>query len=250
MSSEAEPKSAPPAAAASSGASVSGTSASNTGVVVNGVRYVRAPVPVRFPDSELVPETKRHLEQRSLLYEILKLHFAESAIIGCDQFVYWDPTDPKQCLAPDAFVRLGAPDCEFRSWKVWERGAPDVAVEIISHADARDKQWEPKFEKYRRLGVRELVRFEGDHEGSISLRIWDSIDDDLVEREGVQSVAASHVLPGAWVAIIDSHGVPRLRLSRDADGKDLYPTPTERAELAEARIRELEAELARRGERP
>ena len=223
--------------------------ANTASVVVNGIRYVRAPVPVHFPDSELEPETKRHLEQRSFLYEILKLHFADRAIIGCDQFVYWDRTDPKQCLAPDAFVRLGAPDCEFRSWKVWERGAPDVAVEIISDFDARDKYWEPQFEKYRRLGVRELVRFEGDDDGGISLRIWDSIDDDLVEREGVEHIAASHVLPGAWVVVIDAQGIPRLRLSRDAEGTDLYPTPTERAEAAEARIRALEAELARRGER-
>lgn len=234
MSSAANPKSA------------SSRAPSASGVTVGGMRYVRAPVPVHFPEQELVPETKRHLELRSLLYEILKLHFAESALIGSDQFVYWDPTDPKQSLAPDAFVRLGGPDCEFSSWKVWERGAPDVAVEIISDFDARDANWEVKFEKYRRLGVRELVRFEaaGDNlDEGISLRVWDSIDNDLVEREGVERVAASHVLPGAWVVVSGSKGIAQLRLSRDPQGLDMLPTSAERAE---ARVRELEAELSRR----
>jgi hypothetical protein len=39
---------------------------------------------------------------------------------------------------------------------------------------------------------------------------------------------------------------PTLRLSQDAEAKQLYPTPRERAETAEARVRELEAELSRR----
>jgi hypothetical protein len=105
------------------------------------LRYVRPPVPLVFPSEQEVPETKRHLKLRTLLFELLELAFAERAAIGCDQFVYWDPTDPKACLAPDAFVRLGQPDFLFRSWKTWEHGAPHVAVEIISDADERDRDW-------------------------------------------------------------------------------------------------------------
>lgn len=221
--------------------------------VVGGVRYVRAPIPVRFPSEERVPESKRHLEQRTLLYQILKLAFAEQAAVGCDQFVYWDPTDPKQCLAPDAFVRLGVPDDLFKSWKAWERGAPQAAVEIISDSDERDRDWAGKLQKYRRLGVRELVRFDPDGD-SVSLRIWDGIDGDLIEREGVGRVAPSQCLPGSWVVVDDAERRAVLRLSRDSEGRDLYPTPVElevqahRRELvaAETRIRELEAELAKR----
>jgi Uma2 family endonuclease len=212
-------------------------------VTIDGRRYVRAPVPVFFPEFELVPESKRHLEQRTLLYQILKLAFAERAAIGCDQFVYWDPTDPRQCLAPDAFVRLGVRDDQFRSWKVWERGAPEVAVEIISSIDERDRNWEQKLESYRRLGVRELVRFDPESEPA-SLRIWDAIDEDLVEREGVGRVASSRYLPGAWVVIDDAEQGSLLRLSQDSEGQDFYPTPAERAEQ---RVRELEELLRTRG---
>lgn len=210
-----------------------------SGVVLNGIHYLRAPVPVHFPEAELVPESKRHLKQRSVLFEILSLHFADRALIGCDQFVYWDPTDPQQCLSPDAFVRLGGPDEDFRSWKVWERGAPEVAVEIVSHSDSRDNQWEAKLEKYRRLGVRELIRFEAEEDGPLSFRVWDSIENDLVERGGVERIAVSRVLPAMWVVVDERDGIPRLRLSRDAEGKDLYPTSAER-------VLQLQAELARR----
>jgi len=206
------------------------------------LRYVRAPVPLVFPSEEQVPETKQHLKLRTLLYQLLDLAFAKQAAIGSDQFVYWDPTDPKACLAPDAFVRLGQPDFPFRSWKAWEHGAPHVAVEVISASDERDRDWETKLSRYRRLGVTELVRFDPDA-GERALRIWDLVEHDLVERELTDGVAASRCLPGFWLVREDEELGPTLRLSRDERGADLYPTA---AEASAQRVRELEAELARR----
>jgi Uma2 family endonuclease len=208
--------------------------------------YLRAPVPLHFPVEEQVPETKRHLAHKTLLFQILTLAFGDHSAIGCDQFVYWDPTDPRQCLAPDAFVRLRAPDELFQCWKVWERGAPDVAVEILSRSDHRDRDLDAKLEKYRRLGVRELVFFDSECD-PVSLRIWEAVDGDLVERAVEGLVAPSHCLPASWVVVTDPKLGTHLRLSRDQDGNDLLPTPVEHERLAaEVRIRELEAELQRR----
>jgi hypothetical protein len=206
------------------------------------LRYVRAPVPLVFPSGAEVPESKRHLKLRTLLYQLLDLAFAERASIGCDQFVYWDPTDPKACVAPDAFVRWGEPDSLFQSWKAWERGAPHVAVEIISESDESDRDWEGKLSRYRRLGVTELVRFDP---ASLErpLRVWDMVEHDLVERLIEGHLATSRCLPGYWTVVEDVSLGPSLRLSRDAEGQQLYQTPQERAE---AQVRELQAELARR----
>jgi Uma2 family endonuclease len=221
-------------------------------VTIGGFRYVRAPRPIHFPVELQVPESKRHLEQRTLLYAFLKHAFGREHSIGCDQFVYWDPTDPRACLAPDAFVRLGEPDSQFKSWKVWERGAPEVAVEVQSDSD-EGETWETKLRKYPKLGVRELVAF--DPERSV-LRVWDFVENDLVERQLSSKSTESRVLPGFWVVLDGT-----LRLSRDASGQHLFPTPAEaeaqarkaeaemrkaEAEALQARIRELEAELARR----
>lgn len=212
------------------------------------LQYVRAPVPVHFPESEQVPETKQHFRLRTLLYEFLALAFADRATLGCDQFMYWDPTDPKACLAPDAFVRLGEPDQLFRSWKVWERGAPQLAIEVISEDDERDRNWEVKLERYRRVGVVELIRFDPNAtDPEKVVRIWDAVEGDLAEREVTGSATPSRVLPGHWLIVQDVTLGPTLRLSHDAQGSNLYPTSREQSAQAEARIRELEAELARRG---
>jgi Putative restriction endonuclease len=207
------------------------------------LRYHRPPVPLVFPTGAEVPETKHHLKLRTLLYQFLDLAFADQAAIGCDQFVYWDPTDPRACLAPDAFVRWGQPDFMFRSWKTWEHGAPDIAVEVISDADERDRDWEAKLNRYRRLGVRELVRFDPESPER-KLRIWDLVEHDLVERLLDGAPARSRCLPGYWLLLSDVTLGTTLRLSRDALGTQLYPTP---AEAGAERVRELEAELLRRG---
>lgn len=177
--------------------------------------------------------------------------------------MYWDPTDPGASLAPDAFVRLGEVDSLFRNWKVWEHGAPHVAVEIISDADERDRDWETKLEKYRRLGVTELVRFDLESSDR-PLRVWDSVEYDLVERELSEPRAQSRCLPGFWVAIEQPEIGLALRLGHDEQGEHLYPTPAEREaeahhgqrgaeqrfrseaearRAAEQRFRELEEEL-------
>jgi Uma2 family endonuclease len=230
----------------------SGTSPQN-GVVIDGHRYLRPPAAVHFPEEAEVPEGKRHLQLRTLLFQFLELAFAHEAGIGCDQFVYWDPTDPRACLAPDAFVRFGQPDDLFGSWKVWERGAPHVAVEVVSDFDEPESVWQEKLEKYRRLGVRELVRFNP-VSGDPLLRIWDLVEGDLLERQLSESKAQSRVLPGFWLNIESASLGPTLRLSHDEQGERLFLTAAEseaearrvESEAAQQRIRELEAELRRR----
>jgi Uma2 family endonuclease len=218
-------------------------------VTIGRFRYVKAPRPLHFPEHEQVPETKWHLELKTLVYQSLKLAFAEQAHIGCDQFVYWDAANPRTCLAPDAFLRFGEPDELFGSWKVWERGAPHVAVEIISDHDGRDRNWAGKLLQYRHLGVQELVRFDPETTED-KLQVWHRVEHDLVQREASGESVQSNVLPGYWVVVQDAKLGPALRLSRDAESTTLFPTPTEAEaqarQAAEARIRELEAELARR----
>jgi hypothetical protein len=221
----------------------------DTGVVIDGHRYLRPPVRLHFPEDAEMPEGKRHLQLRTLLFQFLELAFAHEAGIGCDQFVYWDPTDPRACLAPDAFVRFGQPDDLFGSWKVWERGAPHVAVEVVSDFDEPEFVWLEKLEKYRRLGVCELVRFNP-VSGDQLLRIWDLIDGDLLERQLSEPKAQSRVLPGFWLSIESASFGPTLRLSHDERGERLFLTAAESEaaalRAAEQRVRELEAELRRR----
>ena len=201
---------------------------------------------LHFPVSAEVPESTLHFELRTLIYDFLVLAFGEVATIGCDQFVYWDPSDPRACLAPDAFVRFGAKDEHFDSWKVWERGVPQVAIEIISAADSSQLSWAEKLERYRRLGVSELVRFDPETPEH-PLRIWDFVGDELLERRLLEQCAQSRYLAGFWLPVEDSNGDLTLRLSRDEQGQQLFPTRAEqsaaRAEQSAARAEQVEQAL-------
>ena len=211
-------------------------------------RWPTASRALHFPVEASVPEHKRHLELRTLLYRVLGTLAGEHSV-GSEQFVYWDPTDPSRCLAPDAFVRLGVPDSIFGSWKTWERGVPEVAVEIVSDSDASEASWDAKLQRYQELGVRELVRFDADEAPERQVRIWDRVDGALVERQD-----GDHSCRGLklyWVVVPLDRIPAALRLARDAEGCDLVLTPEEREararKAAEQRVAELEAALRRRG---
>src|SRR5262249_41078506 len=123
----------------------------------NQRRYLRAPVPLHFPVEEEMPETRRHLFLRTTLFEVVQAAFGARATVGSEQLVFWDPTNPDRRCAPDLFVRLGVPDGWFDSWKTWERGAPHLVVEIVGKSDAADAPWDVKMDRFRRIGIREVV---------------------------------------------------------------------------------------------
>jgi Uma2 family endonuclease len=242
-------------------------------------RYLAKPVPIVFPEEAVVPETQLAFELRVLLYQLLRDHLVEHCTIGSDQFVYWLADDPTAALAPDICVRRGSTPGLIRTWKTWERGAPEVAVEIVSDSDATPAAWAIKLASYRRLGVLELLRFDPDADPGEALRVWYRQQGDLIERAlDTQGVAPSAVLPITW-AVAPADELPiALRIRAGGVDAPLVPThaetrrldaearrlETERAEAearrahdeatarraAEARIAELEAELARRDREP
>jgi Uma2 family endonuclease len=213
------------------------------------LRYAEERGPIVFPESAEVPESEEHQDQRMLLYQMLRDALGEGVTVGTDQFVYLDAEDPTQVLAPDVYVRLTPSTGYVRTWKVWERGAPELAVEIISDSDAPESVWQKKLARYRQLGARELVRFDA-RDAERPLRIWDRVEGRLLERVVEEARARSLVLGFDWVV----RSLERLdRGLRVEQNGVLVPTRAEATEVerlakeaAEARVRELEAELARR----
>jgi hypothetical protein len=181
--------------------------------------HLTKPRPLVFPTDSTVPETKEHLDLRTALYLVLCETFGATAWVGSDQFVYYDASNPTRVVAPDLFVRRGGPDEAFASWKVWERGAPELAIEIASESDASALAWEKKLARYHAMGVAELVRFQGD--SASPLRVWDRVEGDLVERRVDEQRATSRVL-GLDLVVVGR----ALRLERAGV---IVPTPSERA---------------------
>jgi hypothetical protein len=232
----------------------------------------REPKPLHFPVEQKVPDSSIHFYQRVHLFQALENRFRDLAQIGCDHFVYFDASDPKRCLAPDLFVKSGLEGAEepITSWKVWERGVPELCIEIDSPND--EKSWKVRFERYRVIGTKELVRFDPQARPGKRLRVWDRIEEDLVERAVIDDATPCIVLGLHWVVRAIEKAPVALRLAEDPAGVRLVETPAEAAERAreaadrareasdrareasdkaredaERRIAELEAELRRRG---
>ena len=243
------------------------------------LRHVRPVRPLTFPVSEPpedhLGQSLRHWELCALLGWLLRSVTAPEHGYGADQFVYWNPRQPRRCVAPDGFVKLGVPFELVDSWKTWERGVPELAVEILSPSDTPER-WalSEKLERYHELGVRELVCFDLDGSraagANARLRVWDLLDGDLVERviedERTVCLTLSALGPSfEWTVGAAGDHPAALRLVRDGivvplDRERLLDAERSRAEAergrveaergrdaAHARIAELEAALRARG---
>jgi hypothetical protein len=211
--------------------------------------------PVLFPASDPeweMGQSKRHLRLCDLVYKVLCGALGSAHTVGSDQFIYLDASDPRRKCAPDAFVKLGVPDADFESWKIWERdrGTPDLCVEILSPSDTMEKQtWEEKMERYLAMGTPELVAFDVDAPVGARLRAWDRLADDLVEREVHAESTPCAALGLHWVIVPslapDGSDLPAaLRLARDPLGTELILTGAEARAYAEAERADAEAERA------
>jgi hypothetical protein len=216
--------------------------------------HVRPAEPLRFPEqepeSERMGQGRRHFNLCKALYEMLCEACVPEHTVGADQFVYFDASNPKRCLAPDAFVTLNVRDHDFDSYLVWEEGTPDVAFEVLSPSDTPERwTFEEKLRRYRALGVRELVTFHVDAAPGARLRVWDRLEHDLVERVIVDDTTPCVTLGmSLLVGAVDTYPVG-LRLARDASGQDLVLTDREGRQRAEERIAALEQELSAKGPR-
>lgn len=203
-------------------------------------RYLREPRPLDFPYEEEVPESSVHLRVRTALFLVLDGRLRGKAFVGSDQFVYWDASNPRACVAPDVFVRMGGPFTLPPNFRTWEHGAPQLAVEILSRHDARDRDQAGRLERYRSCGVSELVLFDPERDQG-QLRIWDWVEGDLVQRDLTDPEAARCLLLDAyWRVEPDAQLGWMLNLADDIEGKRVWRT------AAEERVAELEAELAKR----
>lgn len=211
-------------------------------------------------------EGTRHQRMCTLLLSLLRVACGTEHTAGSDQFLYFDASDPERCCAPDGYVKLNVPEPEeIRSWKTWERGTPELCIEILSR-DAEEKLTLPeKLRRFHAMGIAEVVVFNADAEPGMRLRAWDLIEGDMVERV-VDDESTPCLTLGLWFVVAPAPSdrlEAALRLARDPKGERLVLSPFEdvstklrqaaadaeqaqvRARDAEARAAELEAELAR-----
>jgi len=223
----------------------------------------RVPVPRRSSPTEDVWEALRaedleekmgqgaaHGEATALFADVTKILIAEqhrTARVLWDLFVEWDPNDPRARVSPDVLLLDGQPaDIEPSIWQTWKPSceAPRFALEIVSEK-SRAKDYDLSPLRYAALGTEELAVFDPAPRGADAypLQVFQRTERGQFLRVYAGVGPARSAVLGVWLVVTD--GGERVRLARDAEGRDLVPTPLERAETAEARVRQLEEELAR-----
>lgn len=182
---------------------------------------------------------------RPLLQRWLDEH-GEAALVGADQFIYFEQYNPHRRVAPDLYVLPGVPsDARIKSWKVWETGiVPSFALEVVSSNWEKDYCQAPV--DHDELGTAELLIFDPDYarrrEGVRWQRFTRSTGGRLVLVERSDGCAVESSVLRCVVRAVGVGQQLRLRL---AEGKDtvLFPTAEEAERLAkEAERRAKEAE--------
>lgn len=194
-------------------------------------------------------QSRRHFLMCKALYEVLVAAVGRDSTVSCDLSHYFDAANPERKLAPDGAVKFGVAPEPVDSWKVWERGAPELAFEILSPSDSPERwTFEEKLARYRAMGVLELVVFDADGGTGKRLRVWDRMDGDLVERTVVDEKTPCITLD-AFLVVAPVHDLPAcVRVARDAAGNELVPTESEARRIAEERLSE-ETHARREAER-
>jgi Putative restriction endonuclease len=154
-------------------------------MVEEDIRYVREVRPLDFPDGDPewhMGETTEHQLLCEVLRDLLRMATRDQMVCS-DQFVYFDAANPRRKCAPDAFVKLGTPWAPVKSWRTWERGVPELCIEVLSPDEFEKLTLEEKLARFLSMGVPEVIAFDPDGTPGERLLAWDRIQGDLIERK-------------------------------------------------------------------
>ena len=200
-----------------------------------------------------------------LIY-LLRLRFGDDPTVFMSGavFISYDVTNGNRRVGPDLFISFGVDNEAIRenlpNYWLWEVGkAPEFVMEVASDSTASHDLNE-KRELYRSLGITEYWRFDsknGERYGHIMAgeRLVDGVYQPYEVQEGANGSLRCHSdllgLDFYWdeqrgFDVLDPETGRTIDVLENERAARLLAEA--RAEVAEARIRELEAELERRRE--
>jgi Uma2 family endonuclease len=190
-----------------------------------------------------------------LCQELARERGWESAHVGSDQFIGWKQGHELVRVSPDVYITDSPLARMPSSWETWRPGhrAPRFAVEVVSRDWRKDYTENPS--KYASMGAAELVlvdpyafshprRALTSKPKRAALQVYRLGPDGLPLRVAAGSGPVHCAEIDAYLVFCKNHrGEPRVRISRDAAGRDLVPTAAERADATAAELGEAKAEL-------
>lgn len=195
-------------------------------------------------------ETDVHIWQLINLLSALKRHFADrpEVWVGGDLLLFHEAGNRRKHRCPDVFVAFGLPTPPRGHYLLWEQGkAPDVIFEITSRS-TRYEDLRVKKALYARIGVTEYYVFDPLREYlKPSLRAWRLHGGRYLPVTGSPIVSPAL---GLELRIVDDElrlwdPMRESLLEKVSETSVALQQERSRREQAEARVRELEAEIRR-----
>jgi len=201
---------------------------------------------IEYPESDGQPigETDFHITATLLLLQMLRDHFENEPqiYVASDMMFYYEPGNPRAVKAPDVFVVKGVGKHKRRVYNLWEEQAVPCTIFEITSKQTAQADLTTKYELYERLDVKEYFLFDPLDE-YLKPRLQGftlvqgryqalplSVEGELMSRELGLSLRPQ----GDLLRLVDFYTGQMLATSREE---------TKRANLAEAKIIELQQEL-------
>ena len=217
---------------------------------------------IEYPESDGQPigETDFHITATLLLLQMLRDHFEShpQVYVASDLMFYYEPGNPRAVKAPDVLVVKGVGKHKRRVYKLWEESVIPCTIFEITSKQTAQADLTTKYQLYERLGVKEYFLFDPLDE-YLQPRLQGftlvqgryqalplSIEGELISRELGLILRPQ----GDLLRLVDSYTGQMLATSKEyarqmeLEKKRTY-VETQRANLAEAKIIELQQELER-----
>jgi Uma2 family endonuclease len=215
---------------------------------------------IDYPDTDGEPMAESDFQRKPLTYlvEALDLHFQTQpeVYVSGNLLIYYQSGNSKASVAPDVFIVFGVPKRPRRIYQTWVEGkAPQVIIEITSHTTkTKDEKDKPLL--YQRLGVAEYFQYDptGDYLRP-ALRGRSLNELQQYQEMSSETLTAGTLSLTSTLLGLDLHlHQGQLRLFNPLNGDYLLTyaeaesarrTAEAQVQEAQAKIKQLEAELAR-----
>ena len=208
---------------------------------------------IEYPESDGQPigETDFHITATLLLLQMLRDHFESNpqVYVASDLMFYYEPGNPRAVKAPDILVVKGVGKHKRRVYKLWEEFAIPCTIFEITSKQTAQADLTTKYQLYERLGVKEYFLFDPLDEylqprlqGFILVQgryqaLPLSTEGELISRELGLILRPQ----GDLLRLVDSYTGQMLATSKEYAQR--VESETQRANVAEAKIIELQQEL-------
>ena len=232
-------------------------------------KWAREAVERGYPDWDAVPDPDpiedgmRQEETVTAVRILLRTYFPNmpDVLVAGSGYLAWDKADISAKLVPDCVVAFGVPADEIRArnaYLVWEVGKPlDLALEVATPSTKED-DLTVKRDIYAELGISEYWRVDptggdlygepiaGEYPADGEYRRYEIHDDREGRVWGHSRLLGINLIwdgsKGRFITQAPRGGRYRIGILETEQERD---AALARATAAEARVRELEAEIAR-----